>query len=89
MKATTKLRLAQVTALLLLLLLFESLHVLDANGLLYLLVVALVTGAFYAYASSFRCPRCRARLFPPRKLATLFFPEKCGRCGHNYTRLDE
>ena len=62
---------------------FETLHLLGMGGGFYILVVILVTGAFYSYAYSFRCPHCKARLFPPSRLSTPFVPKCCLGCGRD------
>ena len=76
-----KLHIAQLACLITALVLFETLHTLNAHGLFYLLVVVALAGAFYFYAGTYRCPRCGARLFPPFRLTTPFVPDTCGQCG--------
>lgn len=85
MRATTKLHIAQIAGLLAVLVSFEALHVWNASGLLYLLVMLCVTAGFYGYALSFQCPKCHARLFPPSRLATPFFPSICPQCGYEHS----
>jgi len=81
MRPTTKLHIAQLVGLIVALISFETLHRLNASGLIYLLLTFCIVSGFYLFAASFRCPRCGARLFPPSRLATPFFSASCPRCG--------
>src|ERR1700730_11769437 len=59
------------------------LRTLRANGIFFLVAALIVFPAIYFFASSLRCPRCRARGFPASRLATPFVPKRCWNCGHD------
>lgn len=76
-----RLRLAQLASFVALLLSFDILHDINANGLSYFIVLFCIVTAFYTYAAHFRCPRCGARLFPPARFTTPLVNGVCRKCG--------